>query len=109
VSLVGVPAPWRAFVAEINGIGRIPDGTPGIRDVDAPCDTFQPGDPGHGNCQTDGHYICVECIKIDPRTLRTRRDECEECGTPRPRVGAVSLGDCPNGCDDPSMVRRGLP
>jgi hypothetical protein len=42
--------------------GRIPDGTPGIRDVDHPCEMFE---PGHGcwlnDCQGDGHYLCQEC------------------------------------------------
>lgn len=30
------PAPWRGLLAELNG--RAPDGAPGVRDVDAPCD-----------------------------------------------------------------------
>jgi len=48
-----IPAPWRALVSELNG-GRIPDGEPGIRDVDAPCSDFTPGEPGGGRCSTDG-------------------------------------------------------
>lgn len=45
---------------------RIPDGTPGIRDVDAPCEFFEPPSPEGGSpvieCMTDGHYLCKECI-----------------------------------------------
>ena len=38
-----------------------PVGTPGLRDRDAPCDGFEPGTP-NGDCDTDGHYLCDECI-----------------------------------------------
>jgi DNA-directed RNA polymerase subunit RPC12/RpoP len=86
MSIAAMPARWRALVSELNG-GRIPDGTPGIRDVNAPCDHFEPaGEPfehanGSGSCMTDGHYICSECVHIEIKTLRRRQDRCEECGS----------------------------
>lgn len=55
---------------------RIPDGTPGIRDVDAPCDVFEPGMPGGGRCDTDGHYICVECVNMSENAVEFRLSEC---------------------------------
>lgn len=75
-----VPAPWRTLVAFVNeGSGsRIPDGTPGIRDVDAPCEAFEPaGEPwvraaGNGDCDTDGHYICRECVHISRNAVEER-------------------------------------
>lgn len=87
MSLVGIPPIWRALVAEING-ARVPDGTPGVRDADAPCESFDPAGkdfedaPGRGTCETDGHYICRECVHISIAALRRRRDQCEDCGTP---------------------------
>ncbi len=43
----------------------VPAGTPGIRDVDHPCDVFEPGVPnGTGSCQSDGHYLCQECVHL---------------------------------------------
>jgi len=82
-----VPPVWRGIVALLGGGGHIPDGEPGIRDVDAPCEGFQPAGKPHeyaagkvGGCETDGHYICAECVEIDLATLRRRRDLCEDCG-----------------------------
>lgn len=55
---------------------RIPDGTPGVRDVDNPCSMFQPGPVLYSaGCETDGHYICDECEHSAPR----RRRETEDC------------------------------
>lgn len=85
-AILDVPPAWRAVVSELNG-GRIPDGTIGIRDLDAPCEEFLPhgAEPLHGmhtfsDCETDGHYICEECVHISERALRHRRDQCEDCG-----------------------------
>lgn len=94
------PAPWRALVSEING-GRTPDGEPGIRDVDAPCDEFEPvGAPweqseGGGSCDTDGHYICSECVHISLSAVRGRRDLCRDCGAPLDRNGCSAHCDLP--------------
>lgn len=85
--LLGVPPVWRALVSELCG-GRVPDGLPGIRDIDAPCEVFEPVGapheraPGNGDCETDGHYICSECVHISLREARRRRDRCEDCGEP---------------------------
>jgi hypothetical protein len=47
----------------VYGSERRPDriGDPGVRDPDAPCSEFEPGDPD-GRCETDGHYMCRECV-----------------------------------------------
>lgn len=37
-------------------------GTPGLRDPGAPCAEYAPG-PGHGDCETDGHYLCRGCSR----------------------------------------------
>lgn len=45
----------------------------GVRDDDAPCTGFKLGPcSGAGTCQTDGHYVCQECVHIDPRWLGDR-------------------------------------
>ena len=77
------PPAWRGLVHELNG--RPIDGTDGIRDVDAPCEEFRSEhtprtNPGSGRCDTDGHYLCVECPHISLEAIRGRRDECAECG-----------------------------
>lgn len=40
---------------------RRPDGTPGLRDEDAPCEFFQVPTNDPGPCEGDGHYLCQEC------------------------------------------------
>jgi hypothetical protein len=43
---------------------RLPDGTPGVRDVDAPCQDYDPGKANlmqSPNCESDGHYLCRGC------------------------------------------------
>lgn len=105
MSYADVPAPWRALVSELNG-GRIPDGEPGIRDVDAPCEAFRPaGDPfeaadGSGTCETDGHHICSECVHIERATLRRRRGQCETTGM------SYATCDCRD-CVDVRTLYRG--
>lgn len=41
-------------------------GIPGIRDNEHPCTHYMPRprlkEDGEANCQTDGHYLCEECI-----------------------------------------------
>lgn len=48
---------------------NLPVGIPGIRDTDNPCTGYSPrkrllGDHA-AECQTDGHYLCKECIFRD--------------------------------------------
>ncbi len=62
-------------------LGAIPGvlGARGVRDPDAPCTAFEPGEPA-GDCQTDGHYLCDECVH--------RAARCT-CG------GMYHTNDCP--------------
>jgi len=61
---------WAELVALVNG--RTIVGMAGVRDPDARCEDFEPGEPTvNGDCITDGHYMCDEC---------TRRATCPECG-----------------------------
>lgn len=50
-----------------------PDETPGVRDVDAPCEYYEPGEPGAGGgCHSDGHYLCrgqPGCRRFEPEEL----------------------------------------
>jgi hypothetical protein len=50
---------------------RLPVGVPGNRDPDSPCPAYAPVKPlpfqyYRNDCQTDGHYLCKECIHRDP-------------------------------------------
>jgi hypothetical protein len=107
-TILAVPRAWRALVSEING-GRIPDGTAGVRDVDAPCDEFQPvGSPyvlseGGGTCDTDGHYICSECVHISTAEVRRRREQCIDCGAPLVRERFLGIV-CSARCDLPVLM-----
>jgi len=62
---------WHLRVLHDTVFLRPPDGTPGIRDIDHPCDLFDPIPldpkmfPFGGTCRTDGHYICQECNHLD--------------------------------------------
>lgn len=58
---------WHLRVLHDTVFSRPPDGTPGIRDIDHPCGTFDHGEP-NGRCMTDGHYICIECRHLDPKS-----------------------------------------
>lgn len=47
---------------------QIADGTPGIRDEDAPCADFDPSESDaldFQNCDGDGHYLCQKCRNFD--------------------------------------------
>lgn len=55
--------------------GRLPDGIPGIRDVDRPCAGFTLMNRGEqrgalSKCPSDGHYLCQECAYISPEALQ---------------------------------------
>lgn len=51
-------------------VAKGPTHVDGVRDPDAPCVEFRLGRPD-GTCETDGHYICDECI---------HRATCDGCG-----------------------------
>ncbi len=50
------------------GVPRAPD-----RDPEFPCPSraFEAGEPS-GNCDTDGHYMCAECVHCRPGVLEER-------------------------------------
>jgi hypothetical protein len=48
---------------------RKPVGIPGQRDPDHPCHAYAPRRRGGwewGDCETDGHYLCVQCAHRVP-------------------------------------------
>ncbi len=75
-----VLARWNTLYLEANGRSYV--GAPGVRDPDSECDAFDPGEPA-GDCQTDGHYLCGECVRRErgcPLCRQTEaRCECERC------------------------------
>lgn len=85
-------AEWDQLVAAVNG--RTTIGQAGVRDPEYPCEGYRPlpgarpftrvteADLGWSRCETDGHYMCVECTEISVEALRDREDRCRECGTP---------------------------
>lgn len=59
-------------------------GADGVRDPDAPCESFRSGAPGSrigriGRCETDGHYLCDECVEraTCPGGCGKRPSHCE--------------------------------
>ncbi|MFA5135367.1 MAG: DUF1653 domain-containing protein [Patescibacteria group bacterium] len=58
-----------SVVPEAAPPDRIPDGTAGVRDVNAPCADFRPGKPDGVFCAGDGHYLCRECAELDLRAI----------------------------------------
>lgn len=60
---------WAELVESVNGrtsLGRV-----GVRDPDGPCEEFDgAGYDGSGRCQSDGHYLCVECSHLSPDAAR---------------------------------------
>jgi hypothetical protein len=53
------PSGFRMTYGSERRPGRM--GDVGLRDPAAPCTEFEPGEPD-GRCETDGHYMCRECI-----------------------------------------------
>lgn len=75
-------------------------GVKGIRDSDNPCEAFDPGIP-NGMCQTDGHYICIECRELDPKSEYAN----DPCGCFASLYGGdVACPDC-NGTGQVSRLR----
>lgn len=61
---------WAWLTAEVNG--RTAIGMPGVRDPESPCELFTPGEPSStSGCDSDGHYICEECLHLKV---------CPDCG-----------------------------
>lgn len=72
-----LPTAWRELVAQVNGITEF--GLAGMRDPGAPCASFDPVEnidwtglyvraPGHGRCDSDGHYLCRGCSHLSLET-----------------------------------------
>lgn len=58
-----LPTPWWELPV-------IPDpglGVKGVRSSEYPCECFDPG-PAAGDCETDGHYLCIECRNLNPKS-----------------------------------------
>lgn len=50
----------------------------------ADCAQYRAGAPGEGDCETDGHWLCVGCSQMAPSQLHRREvckgePDCEEC------------------------------
>jgi hypothetical protein len=69
-----LPLDWQVLVASVNG--RVLFGMAGVRDPESPCEEFDPVDDidwlglqltaaGDGDCQSDGHYLCLGCTHLD--------------------------------------------
>lgn len=75
-------------------------GVKGIRDSDYPCEAFDPFEPGYkpnGDCDTDGHYLCIECRNLNPRSEYAHEDcQCARWNW---------VGPC-NECDGSGRVSR---
>jgi hypothetical protein len=67
---------WAVLEATVNGRSCV--GMPGVRDPEYPCEAFAPGEPGYGRCDTDGHYMCMECKEMSDETLCFRTEVCRE-------------------------------
>lgn len=85
-------ARWEYLVASLNDtvpvsmLGTPIVGIPGMRDPEFPCAAFMPGPrPESGTCDTDGHYLCLECRErstcegCDQIHVRCECDSCEVC------------------------------
>lgn len=95
---------WAELVEEVNGRVRV--GARGVRDPDFRCEGYRRAEhepfedeaSRPPDCETDGHYLCSECVFISEKALRRRRGECEECGAKLERMpGAYHVSDvwCP--------------
>ena len=82
-----LPLAWQQLVDALNGRPTGLVGMPFERDPDGPCEHYEPTYPTvaglglrwreprrwrFGNCDTDGHYLCVECPHISGRALVER-------------------------------------
>jgi hypothetical protein len=80
---VTLPPAWAELAAHVNG--RTEFGMKGVRDPDAVCDEFEPGESGRGHCDTDGHYMCKECEHMSRHAVLYRQCtqksscKCELC------------------------------
>jgi len=66
-----LPHAWAQLAASVNG--KTIFGMDGVRDPDARCDDFKNGHAGHGQCDTDGHYMCLECAHMSHHAVLSRK------------------------------------
>lgn len=77
------PLSWRELEAQVNG--RQLFGMAGVRDPDGPCDVFAPVEGidwlgvrvtarGNGDCDGDGHYLCLGCERVSAARIRLATD-----------------------------------
>lgn len=61
---------WESLVRFVNDRPPL-IGTVGVRDPEYPCELFDgKGYDGRGDCDSDGHYLCVECSLLSPESPR---------------------------------------
>lgn len=76
---------WAELIECVND--RTSLGERGVRDPDYPCAEHSPTDnrdllglritaPGDGPCDSDGHYLCVGCIRLSARSIDERTNGC---------------------------------
>lgn len=64
-----LPPAWEALRRAVNGIPTM--GAVGVRDPDHVCEAFDgKGYDGHGDCDSDGHYLCVDCSLLSKHAPR---------------------------------------
>lgn len=94
---------WAVLFAAVNGRGAI--GMREVRDPDSPCDAFLTKEQLHEeldcaavssfppptDCESDGHYLCEDCVRLSPRERARREGRCTECGRPLPKPRAFQV------------------
>jgi hypothetical protein len=60
---------WQQLYENANG--RTVFGQVGVRDPEYPCVGFDAkGYSGNGDCESDGHYMCMKCSKLSKEADR---------------------------------------
>ena len=71
---------YKMLDAEVkNSEGKLPDGVPGIRDVDHKCPAYAPRKrdymKDHFKCGGDGHYLCIGCAFFDKEVFNEEKNQ----------------------------------
>jgi len=101
---MNIPKLWENLVCAIND--KITNLNK-IRDVNASCVGFNLDENNtkqFGDCSTDGHYLCVECVQISLQAYRHHKDQCEDCGAKLINNEYGSLDKCSANCIDSQYV-----
>lgn len=60
---------WGELIENLNGRTHL--GQIGVRDPEYVCEEFDRQHyDGFGHCDSDGHYLCVECSHLSPEAPR---------------------------------------